>query len=223
MNRLNWIQQEQKIADYHVLTWRTSHFHHPRNRTDIVGKVGGKFDMYGGAASPGADKQPEGIGQGLSDPVRDARWTTGGLGAEGMADGGRKDAVHQEQMDTSDRTKGRRITGTSQSTATDQITAAAQIVVPEEMYSVISGGRSLALKLKERVKQGTAVLRERCHKQQKQTTHTAVLQETHRRQPREEQNGTRRCDKEDVLSMQAQNHYLLDSYDKNGRYSMLGR
>lgn len=179
--------------------------------------------MYAGAASPGADQQLEGIGQGLSDPVRDARWTTGGLGAEGMADGGRKDAVHQEQMDTSDRTKGRRITGTSQSAATDQITAAAQTVVPEEMYSVISGGRSFVLKLRQRVKQGTAALRERYHRQRKQTTHTAVLQETHRRQPREEQNGTRRCDKEDVLSVQAQNHYLLDSYDKNGRYSMLGR
>lgn len=223
MNRLNWIQQEQKIADYHVLTWRTSHFHHPRNRTDIVGKIGGKFDMYAGAASPGADHQPEGIGQGLSDPVRDARWTTGGLGAEGMVEGGRKEAVHQEQMDTSDRTKGRRITGTSQSAAAEQIAAAAQTVVPEEVYSVISGVRSSVLKLKDRVKQGAAALRERYQKQQKQTPHTAVLKETKRRQPREEQHGTRRCDKDDVLSMQAQNHYLLDSYDKNGHYSMLGK
>lgn len=223
MNRLNWIQQEQKIADYHVLTWRTSHFHHPRNRTDIIGKAGGKFDMYGGAASAGADHLPEGIGQGLSDPVRDARWTTGGLGVEGMVEDGRKSAVHQEQMDTSDRTKGRRITGASQSAAADQIVTAAQAVVPEEVYSVLSGARSSVLRLKNRVRQGAAALRERYQKQQKQAANTAVLKETKRRQPREEQCGTRKCDKDDVLSMQAQNHYLLDSYDKNGRYSMLGK
>lgn len=222
MNRLNWIQQEQKTADYHVLTWPTSHFHHPRNRTEIVGQVGGRFDLHGGAASPGA-QQPEGIGQGLSDPVRDAKWTTGGLGVEGMLDGGRKEAVHQEKMDTSDRTKGRQIIGTSQSGATDQVVAAAQAVVPEEVYSVLSGARRSVLKLKERVKQGTAGVRERFQKQSKPTTCTAVLHEKKRRQPREEQRGTRRCDKDEVLSMQAQNHYLLDSYDKNGRYSMLGR
>ena len=29
--------------------------------------------------------------------------------------------------------------------------------------------------------------------------------------------------REEVLSMQGENHYLLDSYDKNGQYSTLGK
>lgn len=223
MNRLNWIQQEQKTADYHVLTWRTSHFHHPRNRTDIVGQAGGRFDMYGGAASPGAQPQPEGIGQGVSDPVRDGRWTTGGLGVDGMADGGRKEAVCHEEMDTADRAKGRRIIGAAQSETAWQDMAAIQAVVPEEVYSVLSSARQSVQKLRECVKQGTAKLRERYQKRQKQTAATTILKETRRRQQPEDQRGTRMCDKEDVLTMQAQNHYLLDSYDKNGRYSMLGK
>ena len=221
MNRLNWIQQEQKIADYHVIKWPTSHFHHPRNRTDIVAQAGGKFEMSGGAASPGA-QQPEGIGQGMSDPTRDIVWRAGGLGTDGMAEDGRKDAVHSEIMDTSDRTKGRQITGTSQSVETAQVMAVATIV-PEEVYSVLSSARQSVLKLHDRVKQSTAKLRDLYQKQQKQTEHAAVSKVVKQGSQQKEKQGTRNCDKEDVLSMQAQNHYLLDSYDKNGQYSMLGK
>ena len=221
MNRLNWIQQEQKIADYHVIKWPTSHFLHPRNRTDIVAQAGGKFEMSGGAASPGA-QQPEGIGQGMSDPARDIVWRAGGLGTDGMAEDGRKDAVHSEIMDTSDRTKGRQITGTSQSVETAQVMAVATIV-PEEVYSVLSSARQSVLKLHDRVKQSTAKLRDLYQKQQKQTEHAAVSKVVKQGSQQKEKQGTRKCDKEDVLSMQAQNHYLLDSYDKNGQYSMLGK
>lgn len=221
MNRLNWIQQEQKIADYHVLKWPTSHFHHPRNRTDIVAQTGGKFEMSGGAASPGA-QQPEGIGQGLSDPARDIVRRAGGLGTDGMAEDGRKDAVHSEIMNTSDRTKGRQITGASKSVETVQVTAA-QTIVPEEVYSVLGSARQSVLKLHDRVKQSTAKLRDLYQKQQKQTVHAAASKVVKQGNQQKEKQGTRKCDKEDVLSMQAQNHYLLDSYDKNGQYSMLGK
>lgn len=222
MNRLNWIQQEQKIADYHVLKWPTSHFHHPRNRTDIVAQAGGKFEMSGGAASPEA-QQPEGIGQGLSDPTRDIVWRAGGLGTDGMAEDGRKDAVHSEIMNTSDRTKGRQITGASQSVEATQVMAAAQTIVPEEVYSVLSSARQSVLKLHDRVKQSTAKLRDLYQKQQKQTAHAAASKVVKQGRQQKEKQGTRKCDKEDVLSMQAQNHYLLDSYDRNGQYSMLGK
>ncbi|MBD5484939.1 MAG: hypothetical protein HDR18_05355 [Lachnospiraceae bacterium] len=222
MNRLNWIQQEQKIADYHVLKWPTSHFHHPRNRTDIVAQAGGKFEMSGGAASQGA-QQPEGIGQGLSDPARDIVWRAGGLGTDGMAEDGRKDAVHSEIMNTADRTKGRQITGASQSVETTQAMAAAQTIVPEEVYSVLGSARQSVLKLHDRVKQSTAKLRDHYQKQQKQMGHATVSKVVKRGSQQKEKRGTRKCDKEDVLSMQAQNHYLLDSYDKNGQYSMLGK
>lgn len=37
------------------------------------------------------------------------------------------------------------------------------------------------------------------------------------------QSGTRLASKEEMWSMQAENHYLLDSYDKNGNHSILGK
>ncbi|MBD5450330.1 MAG: hypothetical protein HDR28_09330 [Lachnospiraceae bacterium] len=224
MNRLNWIQQEQKTADYHVLTWRTSHFHHPRNRTDIVGQVGGKFDLNGGAASSGAQQQADGIGLGLADPAENILWKTGGLGADGMAEDGTKTAKHQEVMDSSDQTAGRHMTGMEQPGAAQQIMTAAQTIVPEEVYSVVNSARQSVLKVCDRVKQGTEKLRDLYQKQQKQAAHAAATRKGEYRKPSEkERQGTRKCDKDDMLSMQAQNHYLLDSYDRNGQYSMLGK
>lgn len=223
MNRLNWIQQEQKTADYHVLTWRTSHFHHPGNRTDILGSAGSKFDLGGGAASSGAQQQTEGIGSGLTDPANEIRWKTGGLGADGMAQDGTKDAGEQEVMAAAGRTKGRQITGVAESKMAQQIIAAAQAVVPDEVYSVLGSARQSVLKAHERVKQSAAKLRDIYQKQWKQPAGAAARKSEYRKAPEKEQRGTRRCDKEDVLSMQAQNHYLLDSYDRNGQYSMLGK
>ncbi|MDE6739782.1 MAG: hypothetical protein K2K07_11890, partial [Lachnospiraceae bacterium] len=168
-------------------------------------------------------QQPEGIGQGLPDPTRDIVWRAGGLGTDGMAEDGRKDAVHSEIMNTSDRTKGRQITGASQSVETAQVMAAAQTIVPEEVYSVLGSARQSVLKLHDRVKESTAKLRELYQKQQKKTAHAAASKVVKQDKQQKEKRGTRKCDKEDVLSMQAQNHYLLDSYDKNGQYSMLGK
>ena len=37
------------------------------------------------------------------------------------------------------------------------------------------------------------------------------------------QSGTRLASQEEMWSMQAENHYLLDSYDKNGNHSILGK
>lgn len=221
MNRLNWIQQEQKTADYHVLTWRTSHFHHPRNRTDILGAFGSKPEAGGGAASQGAGA-PEGIGFGLGEPAGNSRWRTGGLGADGMAEDGRKDAARQEVTAAQGR-----IVGRSSGVAAQQIAAAVQTVVPEEVYSVLGSARQSVLKVHDRVKRSAAKLRDIYRKQQERQNQAAGPQTRkdgyHKQPENERRQGTRRCDKDDMLSMQAQNHYLLDSYDRNGQYSMLGK
>lgn len=223
MNRLNWIQQEQKIADYHVLTWRTSHFHHPRNRTDIPGAVGSKFDMEGGAASSGTQQQADGIGFGLTDPAENILWKTGGLGEDGMVEDGTKDAKNQETMAVSDQTTGRQVTALVENEVAKQVMTAAQLIVPEETYSVLNSARQTILNVHDRIKQSAAKLRDVYQKQQKQTTCTSGRKGEYRKQPEKEQRGTRKCDKDVMLSMQAQNHYLLDSYDRNGQYSMLGK
>jgi len=35
--------------------------------------------------------------------------------------------------------------------------------------------------------------------------------------------GTRKTSKEEMLAMQSENYYLLDSYNKNGQYCILGK
>lgn len=147
MNVLNWIQQEQKIADYHVITWPTSHFHHPISRTDIVGQINTK-PLDAASAVSGEQSQTEEISFGLNDIVRDSRYKSGGFGTDGSALDGSKDAA---------------------------------------------------------------------------AANTQKTRNAPRRQSEKEQRGTRRVTKDEVLTMQAENHYLLDSYDKNGQYSTLGK
>ena len=219
MNRLNLIQQEQKVADYHVITWRTSHFHHPRNRTDIIGSFNSKLEG-GAAAEPGAQQQTEGIGFGLEDPFRNAKWKGGGLGTDGMMQDGTKEARNSEVLSTAHRTQGR------QTTAPESVASVMQTVVPEEVYSVVNSARQSVLKIHSRFRQSMAKLRQGYLKQQekqKQSASVSARKGEYRRQPESRPRGTRQADREEVLSMQAENHYLLDSYDRNGQYSTLGK
>ena len=205
------------MADYHVLTWRTSHFHHPRNRTDIAGSFSSKLEG-GAAAASSAQKQPEGIGLGLSD-VDSTRWRQGGLGTDGMAQYGTKDAADNEVLSSAHRTQGR------QTSAPESVKAVIQPVVPEEVYSVVNSAKASILKVHSRIRQSTAKLRDflRQKTKQQQAGSVAARQGSYRKEPKREMKGTRRAYREEILSMQAQNHYLLDSYDKKGQYSTLGK
>lgn len=219
MNRLNWIQQEQKVADYHVITWRTSHFHHPRNRTDIIGSFNSKLE--GGAATgAGAQQQADGIGFGLEDPFGKMKYKSGGLGTDGMMQDGTKDAKNNEVLSTARRTQGR------QMTALESVAAAVQTIIPEEMYSVVNSARQSVIKVSSRIKQSAAKLRQGYLKQQekqKQSASVSTRKGEYRKQPEDKLRGTRKADKDEMLSMQAENHYLLDSYDRSGQYSVLGK
>ena len=215
MNVLNWIQQEQKIADYHVITWPTSHFHHPRNRTDIVANIHMK-PQEGGAPTSGAQLQTEGIGIGLADDARN-QYKSGGLGTDGLAIGGVKDAVTNKVMSTSKKSPGNQVTGS------EAAAAVTQTILPAEVLSVVESARQSAIKVQSRIKQSAAKLKEIYGKQSEQTANVPNMKKVPRRQPGKEQRGTRHVTKDEVLTMQAENHYLLDSYDRNGQYSMLGK
>lgn len=215
MNVLNWIQQEQKIADYHVITWPTSHFHHPRNRTDIVANIRMK-PQEGGAPASGTQPQTEGIGFGHADHTR-GQYKAGGLGTDGLATEGVKDAVNNKVMSTSKKSEGNQVTG-SEAAAT-----VIQTILPTEVYSVVESARQSVLNVQGRIRQSAAKLKDIYGKQSGQTANEHNLKNAPRRQPEKERRGTRHVTKEEVLTMQAENHYLLDSYDKNGQYSMLGK
>lgn len=219
MNVLNWIQQEKKVADYHVVTWRFSHFHHPRNRTNITGQINTKSLEAPSAASGTQQQQPEGIGFGLADNIRGTRYKSGGLGTDGLAADGVKDAANNKVMSTSQKTNG------NQSGGAETAAAVIQTILPAEVYGVVESARQSALKVQSRIRQSTAKLRNIYQKQFGHTANTSAQKQKNapRRQPEKEQRGTRYVSKDEVLSMQAENHYLLDSYDRNGQYSTLGK
>lgn len=218
MNVLNWIQQERKIADYHVIKWPTSHFHHPGHRSDILGQVRMK-PMEAVPSEPGTQAtQADGIGFSLADDMR-GRYKAGGLGTDGMAADGSKDAVDSKVISTSYKTNGNRTAGPEASTAI------VQDILPAEVYSVVESARQSALKVQSRIRQSAAKLKDIYQKPSGQTanTNTQKMKKEPRRQPDKERRGTRHITKDEVLSMQAENHYLLDSYNKNGQYSTLGK
>ena len=216
MNVLNWIQQERKTADYHVIKWPTSHFHHPRSRTDIVANVAVKPRETGAAAS-GAQPRTEGIGFGPLDNIRDNRYKSGGFGTDGQMDAGLKVAADNKVMSTPRKTQG------NQTTGPEATTVVVQTLLPTEVYSIVESARQVGLKVKSRIKQSAAKLKGGFQEQAGITSNIPKSKNAPRRQPEKEQRGTRHVTKDEVLSMQAENHYLLDSYDKNGQYSMLGK
>ena len=217
MNVLNWIHQEKKIADYHVVTWRMSHFHRPINKTILTGQINMKPQEALTIASGMQQQQPEEVGLGFTtDNVRN-RYKSGGLGTDGLASDGVKDAANDKVMSTDRKANGNHVRG-AEAAAT-----VVQTILSSEVYSVVESARQSALKVQNRVRQGVAKLRDVYQKQSGHTTNTNAQKHKNapRRQPEKEQRGTRRVSKDEVLSMQAENHYLLDSYDRNGQYSML--
>lgn len=215
MNRLNWIQQEQKVADYHVLTWRTSHFHKP-NRTVIGGAAAMKPES-GVAAASGAQRQADGIGFGLSDKIRGGEWKTGGLGVDGLSEDGSKSARDNVRLSASGREAGHQ----SQGMTAQQKTV--QQILPDGIHATVSSIRQSLMRLRGRIRQSTAVFRGLYKNKPGQAGGNSVKQGAYRNPSGKENQGTRKANKEQVLSMQAENHYLLDSYDKNGQYNMLGK
>lgn len=173
--------------------------------------------MEGGApASSGAQSQSEGIGWAPASPGEGRKWTTGGLGEEGLVERGTKTAKDNEVVSRPDRKSGRL------SMSTD-LAAVTQAIMPEDVCSVVNSVRQTVLKVQGRIKQSAAKLQGAYRNQQGKATETPLQRDQSRRQPEKDCQGTRQVSKDEMLFMQAENHYLLDSYDRNGQYSMLGK
>lgn len=218
MNVLHWIQQEKKVADYHVITWPTSHFHHPRNRTDITAQVKSKPDSAAPASS-GAQTQTktEEIGLGSFDDIHDRKYKSGGLGSDGLVTDGSKEAVNNKVKSAAQGSRGNQVTGP------EAASSLMQTILPAEVYSVLNSAGQSALKVQSRIRQNISKLRDIYRKQSGQAADAQRRQNVARKQPDKEQKGTRRANRDEVLIMQEESSYLLDSYDRNGRYSTLGK
>lgn len=245
MNHINWVQQNEDYnVNYHVLKWKTSHFHKPYSNH----MVGSAKIRQGGAAEVSAaemqEKEEEGIGLGLAERSRDARLRLGfgleeslanslsggengrdgvSISARGMAGresmGGTAQAAVQSLAIAE--THAAENTVTTVTTDGPEKEKQEQERAAKENTTVSESGRG---NIRNRLRESAARLREAYQRQKKRAAKLPLRQIRKEEPERKEKKGTRQvADRETMLSMQAENHYLLDSYDATGNYSMLGK
>ncbi len=245
MNHINWVQQNEDYnVKYHVLKWKTSHFHEPySNHVSSDAKL-----KRESAAAPApvaqTQQEGEGIGLGLAQRGTDAKLRLG-FGLEeslaGNISGGKegRDGVSISARGMA----GQDGVGDTARVALQSM-ALAETHAAEHMVTAVSTGgpeqeareRKQAEKdnttvsqtgggnIRNRLRESAARLREAYQRQKKKASKLLIRQVRKEEPEKKGEKGTRQmADRETMLSMQAENHYLLDSYDATGNYSMLGK
>lgn len=244
MQHVNWVQQNEDYATrYHVLQWKTSHFHEPFS-IQASGAVKLKQSAAGGGAQAGEiQTEKEGLGFGQSD--RGSGRLGLGLGLEeslantvaGNERG--RDGVNISAYGVKAQGAGTETVRTvAQSAVVAQVHAAENTVTPasvketlseteqrkaadKENTTVAESGRG---NIRNRLRESAARLREAYQRQKEKAAKMMPLKQSRPKKQEEKlKKGTRTADREAMLAMQAENHYLLDSYDQNGNYSVLGK
>lgn len=238
MNHINWVQQDPDYqTKYYVLKWETSHFHEPQAR-----RMAGSALQKEGAALAVSEKSetnesPE-IGFGPGSSVKSGGFALG-HGVEGM--------ISQESYGIQKELDSVAISGKGsewQNAETDmqtmlQQTAAQQAMISQPMTRQTQGAQDSqqsydsAERTTATAQTGQGNIRNRlqesaAHLQEVYQKHKEKIKRTLFRTKKVEKKavlkkGTREADREETLAMQAQNHYLLDSYDCNGQYHILGK
>lgn len=241
MNHIIWLQQREDFdTNYHVIKWKTSHFHEPFS----AHMAGGAKLKYG--AGPEAAKQaqqPEGeaIGFVQADKVRSGGIGPG-FGLEGYAMRAMREELAQEAVQNAggDGRTGRivgAVSTTMQTAAAAQVQAAEHTVTPQQRREPLRSEQAKernALEsttvsetgkgnIKNRLRESAARLREFYQRQKEKAAKLPFIKVRPEPEKKRVLEGTRMADREAVLSMQAENHYLLDSYDQKGNYSTLGK
>ncbi|MBD5508292.1 MAG: hypothetical protein HDR05_09670 [Lachnospiraceae bacterium] len=241
MNRLNWVQQSEDFkTEYHVLQWKTSHFHEPYARRN-AGSMPKQPSAAAAAAAKEMQTEAEGLVLGLADKRKTGTRPGFGMGdhlAQGVSGEDRgRDGVSISAQGTRQQNDA----GQTQA-AVQSVSQAAQIQAAEtvaaspanefssaeaeeeranrENTTVAQTGRG---NIRNRLQESAKRLQEAYQRQKEKAAKLLPLKQIKEEKPKEKEKGTRMADKETMLSMQAENHYLLDSYDHNGNYSMLGK
>lgn len=216
MNHINWVQQDPDYqTEYHVLKWETSHFHEPLARRTVnsaLHKEGAAFAMPAGAVT--ATDAEVGLVQGPS--VKSGGFALG-HGQHGMAL--QESAGAQKGQDSviiSVQGAERQSVGVTLTTAAVDHVGHSGIV---DAVAVAIGQGSV----RNRLKESAAHLQEMYQKQKEKIEKSLCRTRKTEKKPELPRKGTRAANREEILSMQAQNHYLLDSYDSSGQYRMLGK
>lgn len=243
MNHITWVQQREDFdTKYHVLKWKTSHFHEP-----FSVHTGAGLKLREGAASAAAKQSQQPEGEGISY-MRADRMSSGRIGlglGNGLADSAlkamREELVQSVVQNSGNGLRAGRAVGAApavmQTAAAAQTQAAEHLVTPEqkreplrdeqarernlqESTTVLATGRG---NIKNKLRDSAAKLWEFYQKQKEKALKLSFWKSKAEPPKKKVTKGTRMADREAVLAMQSENHYLLDSYDQKGNYSMLGK
>ncbi len=241
MNHIVWVQQREDFnTKYHVIKWKTSHFHEPFSERMV-----GSAKLMSGAAPEAAkqSQQSEGEGIGYAQAERTGSGRIGlGSGLEGYALRAMQEELALSAMRRADssirtgRTVGA-IPAAVHTAAVAQSQAAEHMVTPEQRREPLRNAQAREHSLQEsttvsetgkgniknRLRESAARLREFYQTQKEKASRLSFWKSKPEPEKKKVIKGTRMADREAVLSMQAENHYLLDSYDQKGNYSMLGK
>lgn len=241
MNHIQWIQQREDFnTKYHVIKWKTSHFHEPFSER----MVGSAKLQYGAAPETAKQsQQPEGEGIGFAQTELSKSSGFGlGSGLEGYA----LKTMQEEMAQSAVRNSGNSsqtgrvvgaISASVQTAAAAQMQAAEHTVTPEhkreplrseqakernvqEATTVSAAGKG---NIRNRLRENAARLQEFYRRQKEKAAKLTFWKSKPESEKKKVLKGTRMADREEILSMQAENHYLLDSYDQKGNYSILGK
>lgn len=242
MNHINWVQQDPDYqTKYHVLKWNSSHFHEPQARQmadSALHKEGAAFAVSAGQEQTGMQE----IGFGQASTVKSGGFALG-HGQEGAA---QLENAGTEKGQDSVAISGQSIAGQDSAAISgqgiagqDSAAIAGQGVVGQgreadpQMVTRHSADRQPAVpqntaavgqgSIRNQLKRSAAYLQELYEKQKQKIKKTLFHTKKAEKKPELQKKPGRKADREETLSMQARNHYLLDSYDRNGQYHMLGK
>lgn len=233
MNHVNWVQQEQN-TEYHVIQWKNSEFHNHHVRKDRAPEGGmGPFSVAKVVGGSGAVSQiradvwgdervsrPEESkidGFGCGDILGSNSRTISGSGKEEVLSNGAK---RNDEVTLSSEGV---VAGAAVRIQTEPLAeeVSVETATSAESVETISGFGQGGLR--NRLKDSAKRLQEIYQEQKKKLTKMPAGKVKQEEKKDRRQAGTRLASKEEMWSMQAENHYLLDSYDKNGNRSILGK
>lgn len=229
MNHINWVQQDPDYqTKYHVLKWSSSHFHEPQARQmadSALHKEGADFAVSAGQEQTG---MPE-IGFGPAAAVKNGGFALG-HGQEGVS---WQENAGTEKGQDSVAISGQSIAGQDSAAISGQGVVGQSREVDPQTVTRHSADRQPAVQqntaavgqgsIRNQLKRSAAYLQELYEKQKQKIKKTLFYTKKTEKKPEPQKKSGRKADREETLSMQARNHYLLDSYDRNGQYHMLGK
>lgn len=252
MNHVNWVQQEQN-TEYHVIQWKNSEFHNHHVRRDRAPEGGmGPFSVAKVVGGSGAASQtlaniwtddralrPEESkidGFGYGDILGSNSRTISGSGKEEVLSTGVK---RNDEVTISSEGAPKPIVPIHNTAISEQMQcvaiSAAVRIQTEPMAEEVSVKTATSAEsvetiscfgqggLRNRLKDSAKRLQEIYQEQKKKLMKMLAGKVKQEEKKDRRQAGTRLASKEEMWSMQAENHYLLDSYDKNGNHSILGK